>query len=84
MSLRRVHEFERSISTISGINIYIHSLPKVKHGEENANFRKAIRIEEDAIRCRGRWKYANMLGIANRAFLSRNMQKGQFYKIPAL
>ncbi|GFS54168.1 transposable element Tcb1 transposase [Trichonephila clavipes] len=36
----------------------IHSLPKVKHGEENANFRKPIRIEEDAIRCRGRWNQA--------------------------
>ncbi|GFX14131.1 transposable element Tcb1 transposase [Trichonephila clavipes] len=35
----------------------IRSLPKVKHGEENANFRKPIRIEEDAIRCRGRWKH---------------------------
>ncbi|GFW16642.1 retrovirus-related Pol polyprotein from transposon opus [Trichonephila clavipes] len=34
--------------------VHIHSLPKVKHGEENANFRKPIRIEEDAIRCRGR------------------------------
>ncbi|GFV05569.1 transposable element Tcb1 transposase [Trichonephila clavipes] len=34
----------------------LHSLPKVKHGEENANFQKPIRIEEDAIRCRGRWK----------------------------
>ncbi|GFV88419.1 HTH_Tnp_Tc3_2 domain-containing protein [Trichonephila clavipes] len=31
-------------------------IPKVKPGEENANFRKPIRIEEDAIRCRGRWK----------------------------
>ncbi|GFX25467.1 uncharacterized protein TNCV_1998681 [Trichonephila clavipes] len=31
-------------------------LPKVKHVEENANFWKPIRIEEDAIRCRGRWK----------------------------
>ncbi|GFU08939.1 transposable element Tc1 transposase [Trichonephila clavipes] len=35
--------------------VKIHSLPKVKHGEENANFRKLIRIEEDAIRRRGRW-----------------------------
>ena len=39
----------------------IHSLAKVKHGEENANFWKPIRIEEDEICCRGRWKYANML-----------------------
>ena len=38
------------------------SLPKAKHGEENANFLKPIRIEENAIRCRGRWKYANVLG----------------------
>ena len=42
--------------------ILIHSLPKVKHGEENANFRKPIRIEKDEIRFRSRWKYANMLG----------------------
>ena len=48
--------------------VTIHSLPKVKHGEENANFRKSIRIEEDAIRCRGRWKYANMLGNSQSRF----------------
>ncbi|GFX46582.1 uncharacterized protein TNCV_4550211 [Trichonephila clavipes] len=41
----------------------IQSLPKLKHGEENANFRKPIRIEEDAIRCKGRWKYSNTLDI---------------------
>ena len=35
--------------------------PKVKHREENANFRKPVRIEEDAIRCRVRWKYTKML-----------------------
>ena len=33
---------------------YMHSISKVKHGEENANFRKAVRIEEDVIHCRGR------------------------------
>ena len=33
---------------------YIHSLPNVKDGEENANFRKPITIEEDAIHCRSR------------------------------
>ncbi|GFV98696.1 hypothetical protein TNCV_1453821 [Trichonephila clavipes] len=33
------------------ISNYIYALaPKVKHGEEKANFRKPIRIEEDAIR----------------------------------
>ncbi|GFX89301.1 HTH_Tnp_Tc3_2 domain-containing protein [Trichonephila clavipes] len=37
-------------------NKFIHSLLKVKHGEENANFRKPIRIEDDAIRYRGIWK----------------------------
>ena len=47
-------------ATLRDLNL--HSLPKVKDGEENANFWKKIRIEEDDIRCRGRWKYANMLG----------------------
>ena len=47
---------------------YVHSLPKVKHGEENANFRKPIRIEEDAICCRDRWKSANMLGNSQLRF----------------
>ena len=39
----------------------MHSLPKVKHGEENSNIQKKIRIDEGAIRYRGRWKNANML-----------------------
>ena len=42
----------------------LHSLPKVKHGEENADFRKQIKIEEHAIRCRGGWKYEDMLGYS--------------------
>ena len=58
----------------------IHSLPKVKHGEEDATFRKPVRIEEYAIRCRGRWKYANMLSNSQSPFMSRNIQN----KIPAL
>ena len=62
----------------------MRSLPKFKHGEVNANFRKPIIIEEDAIRCRGRWKNVNMLGNSHCAFLSRNIQKGQSYKITAL
>ncbi|GFT05607.1 transposable element Tc1 transposase [Trichonephila clavipes] len=55
---------------------FIHSLPKVKHGEENANFRKPIKIEEDAIRCRGRWKYANMLAKRNR--------RATFTRVPSM
>ena len=39
----------------------MHSLPKVKHREENTNFWKPI-IEKDTIHCRGRQKYANILG----------------------
>ena len=35
-------------------NNQIHSLPKVKQGEENTIFQKPISIEEDAILCRGR------------------------------
>ena len=51
------------------IEIYlVHSLPKVKHAEKNANFRKPIRIEEDAIRGRSRWKYAYMFGNSQSCF----------------
>lgn len=41
------------------INV-IHSLLKVKYGEENGNFRKTLRIWKAEICCRGKWKYANM------------------------
>ena len=56
-------------TTSSFINM--HSLQKVKHREENANFRKPIRIEENEIRCRGRWKYANMLGNYQSRFVKK-------------
>ena len=50
--------FERTNNYNINTSIYIHSLPKIKHGEENGNFRKPIRIQEDAVHCRGRWKYS--------------------------
>ncbi|GFW61122.1 uncharacterized protein TNCV_4873321 [Trichonephila clavipes] len=53
----------------------IHPLPKVNHGEENVNFRKPIRIEEDAIRCRGRWNYANVLGNSQSCFQIKKYAK---------
>ena len=46
----------------------LHSLRKVKHGEENASFRKPIRIEQNAIRCSEKWKYANILGNSQSRF----------------
>ena len=53
----------------------MHSLSKVKHAEENADFQKQIKIEEDAIRCRGRWKYANMLGNSQSRFHVKKYEK---------
>ena len=49
-------------------NAYVHSLPELKHGKENVDFRKPIRIEEDAFRRRGSWKYAKMLGNSQSPF----------------
>ena len=46
----------------------IHLLPRVKQEEENSNFRKPIRVEEDAIHCKGRRKYADMLGNSQSRF----------------
>ena len=62
-----------NLKFLTNIYIYIHilhSLPKVKHREENANanFQKPIKIEEDAIHCRGRWNDANMLGNSQLCF----------------
>ena len=54
---------------------FIHSLPKVKYGEENANFWEPVRIEEDAIHCRGRWKYANLLGNSQSRFQVKEFAK---------
>ncbi|GFX44156.1 uncharacterized protein TNCV_4119521 [Trichonephila clavipes] len=72
-------EFEKAFNTL-----FIHSLPKVKHRQENANFQKPIRIEDDAIRCRGRWKYANMLGNSQSCIHVKKYEKAQSYKKPAL
>ena len=71
------------LSTPDFSKVIIHSLPKVKHGQENANFRKPVRIEEDAIRCRRRWKNANMLGNSQSRFHVKKYAKGRSYKIPA-
>ncbi|GFT37372.1 uncharacterized protein TNCV_4285201 [Trichonephila clavipes] len=65
--VRSIIDSKQVTHPFSGIYI-IDSLPKVKHGEENANFRKPIRTEEDAIRCRDRWTYANMLGNSQSCF----------------
>ena len=53
----------------------LHSLPKDKHGEENDNFRKPNRIEEDAICSKGRWKYANMLDNSQSRFYVKKYLK---------
>ena len=62
----------------------MHSVPKVQHGEKNVDFRKPINIEDDAIRCKGRGKYANMLGNSELRFEVNKYDKRQSYKIPAL
>ena len=62
------------------IEVKIHSLTKVKHREENANFQKLVRIEEDAIHCRGRWKYANKLGKSQSCFHVKKYPKKAILK----
>ena len=55
-------------SFLTSLHMLVHSLPKAKHDEENANFQKPIRIEENAIHCRSRCNYANMLGNSQSNF----------------
>ncbi|GFU13105.1 putative transposable element [Trichonephila clavipes] len=52
--INQLKQFDFKPST-EELNFIVNSLPKVKHGKEQANFRKPIRIEENAIHCRSRW-----------------------------
>ena len=62
----------------------IHLLPKVKHGEKKTNFwnQSELKRMQFASEVDGSMQICQV--TANRAFMSRNMQKGQSYNIPAL